>query len=248
MHHLTLQFPFRLPPYLLSAFRGAINELVDPAAEVFHNHNNGAGPSAYHWDYPRIRYSLFRGRATVTGLGEGALAIMQHLLPALLEYPQLYINGTPYPVARFQCHQQELNLELADQPQPFGLHRWVALNKDNYRQWKQLESKEDARKILLGRALTGHLRTLAETLAPELDRQEIVAEVLRVDQQKRIRWHGTTLVGFNVVAESRLLSPLGLGLGRLVAFGFGEILPPRVYRQLLEVRNNSELATIEQMR
>lgn len=236
MQILTLSFPFRIPPYELPAFRGAVNELIDPSVEYFHNHNNSSGPTQFHWDYPKIRYSLFRGRATVTGIGEGALAMMQHLLPGLLELQHIWINGRAYPMAGFRVQQQQLECRLEDEVQPFGLHRWVALNKENYRHWKQLEGKEDARRVLLERALTGHLRTMAETLAPDLDRELITANILRVDQQKRIKWHKTQLVGFNVVAESRFVPPIGLGIGRSVAFGFGEVVPAEVYRQLLQVR------------
>lgn len=233
MQILTLTFPFRIPPYELTDFRRAVNHCVDRKAEHFHNHNNSDGPSPYHWDYPRIRYSLYCGRATVTGIGEGAMTLTRHLLPRLLSGEPLLINGRPYSVSGFQCEQRDIPLELLPTRQPFYLHRWVALNKDNYRQWKKLEGKENARQILLGRALTGQLRTLAESLAPEIDREEIVAEILSVDQQKRIKWHRTQLIGFNVIAQSRLLPPVGLGVGRSVSFGFGEVVPPQIYRRFL---------------
>lgn len=243
MQTLTLIFPFRLPPYALPALRGAINELVDPEGKLtdplatcFHNHKSRE--SAYfNWDYPKIRYSLYKGQATVTGIGPGVMAIMQYLMPRLFETNKLVINGKSYCTIGYRTCNDEINLTLQEEPEQFGLHRWVALNNANYRQWKKLEGKPEARQMLLQRSLTGHLRAMAESLAPEIDREAIVAKVIRVDQQKRINWHKAQLVAFNVVAESRLVPPIGLGIGRSVAFGFGEVVPADVYYRLLEVRD-----------
>lgn len=243
MQTLTLTFPFRLPPYELPALRGAINELVDPKGELtdpiatcFHNHQSRKNPY-FVWEYPKIRYSLYRGKATVTGIGPGVMAIMQYLMPRLLETRELWINGQPYNTTGFRTAHGEVELVLQDEPRRFGLHRWVALNNVNYRQWKKLEGKPEARQMLLQRALTGHLRAMAESLAPEIDREAIEAKVISVDQQKRINGYKTQLVGFNVVAETRLVPPVGLGVGRSVAFGFGEVVPASVYYRLLEVRD-----------
>ena len=161
MKILTLIFPFGIPPYALSAFRGAINELVEPKSAYFHNHNNDSGDGYLHWDYPRIRYSLYKGHAAVTGIEEGILPLITELLPRLLAVDYLLIDGQPYGVAGFRLEQREAALQWCDEPQAFGMHRWVALNKANYRQWKKLEGNDEARKLLLGRALTGQLGSIS---------------------------------------------------------------------------------------
>ena len=242
MIHLTLTLPFRLAPYQLPALRGAVNELLGQQEIGFHNHDNRPeAATPYRWNYPLIRYTLWRGRACVQGIGaEGAALLSTKLLPALLAQDRLGVAGRNYPVAGFRLEQHRHDLRLTDQTRVFNLHRWVALNQDNYRNWKNLEHRPAARQELLGRVLTGHLRLLAEALAPELPTEAITAEVLHVDHQKRVRWHGTQLVAFNVRAQSRLLPPPHLGLGRLVAFGFGEVTNSKQYERLTHQRTPND--------
>lgn len=230
MHHLTLTFPFRLPPYKIPEFRRAVIGLIPAEVELFHNHR---GAKHLHWDYPLVQYGLDRGRAAVSGLGTGAEVLLQYLVPALLERETLLIENEPAPANGFQLRQRELTFALSEAPLPFGLHRWVALNRTNYAVWQTIRRQPEAARALLGRALTGHLKVLARQCCPELPQEEITARVLQVDQQKKVRWHKGDRIAFNVVAESRLLPPYGLGLGRAVAFGFGEVMSPRKYARHL---------------
>lgn len=232
-----LTFPFPLHPGEIRHFRGAINELVGREATAFHNHcNEPDAPTEFVWDYPSIQYGVHKGRAAIRGIGPGAAALIRELLPQLLTLTTLSIGGEARPVTGFRMTSERWETQLADQPLPFGLHRWIALSKENYTAWKQLDGNDRARRMILERALTGHLRRQAALLAPEISIEAIEAEIIREDQRKKIVWHGVPLIGFNVVAKSRYLPPRGPGLGRLTAFGFGEAVGPERYDYLLRSR------------
>jgi len=247
MQQLTLTLPFRLPHHQLPAFRSAIIELTQRAEALFHNHPTDTAPHGS-WDYPLIRYTLIRGHAAVTGIGTGAELLTSCLLPQLLKNSSLTIRGINYATTGFRLSNRSFQLELSDEPFPLGVHRWVALNKENYQKWKGMDGQEAARKELLGNALTGHLRVIANQLTPEYASSDITANILRVDQVKKIRWQKADLIGFTVIAESRLRLPDGMGVGRLVAYGYGETMSPRIYKSALGIRKSKNCSPIMEKR
>lgn len=223
---LTLNLP--LHPGDLPGFRAAIAETVGFEHEIFHNHD-AKKPAGYgNWRYPLIQYGVRRGHATVTGIGSpGAEAVRRILLP-LLPF-SLAFAGRRVEIEEYEFREKAVDCSLTDTPTPFGLFGWLSLNKDNYAAWKQAPTEAD-RLAILGRALTGQLRSLARTLdiCPP---HQVEGRVLQVDNQKMIRWHGVQLVRFNAQVEANLQPPFSAGLGRMAAFGFGEILPVGIYRQ-----------------
>lgn len=235
MQQLTLTLPFRIPRHHLPAFRSAMIELTERTEPLFHNHPTNENPHGS-WDYPLIRYTLIRGHAAVVGLGAGATAMTNCLLAKLLGSPTITLRGITYSTTGFRLNNRVIDLKLSDEPFPLGLHRWVALNRDNYKKWKQFVGQKEARQQLLNTALTGHLRALAKRLEPDFLTDDIHAKILRVDQIKKIRWQKADLIGFTVVAESRLRIPDSLGVGRLVAYGFGASMSTQSYRRALGVK------------
>lgn len=233
---LTLKLPIH--PGDLPGLRACIADLVGFEHELFHNHDNSLPDSEHlHWGYPLVQYSVRRGYATITGLAAGAKAIESLLLPKLPE--SLTFGGQSWPVGEYQLHTHQVALEWSEEPLHYGISGWVGLNAENYQAWKA-DPDEDARKLVLSRAFTGHLRALGHGLGlPDFARA--IGEVTKVDNQKRIAWHGTQLVRFDIQVATNLSLPLGVGLGRSVAFGFGEIMSPSYYQQYLRVRKSRNL-------
>ena len=203
--------------------------MTQRAEPLFHNHPTEEAPRGS-WEYPLIRYTRVRGHPAIVGIGAGATALTNCLLPRLLETTALLIMGRKYACSGFRLNNRTLHFELGEETFPFGLHRWIGLNKDNYKKWKQVEDQKTARHELLSRTLTGHLRVLANQMVPDFSISDVEAHILRIDQIKKIRWQKADLIGFTVIAESRLRIPDGLGIGRLVAYGFGETKSPQAYR------------------
>jgi hypothetical protein len=140
--------------------------------------------------------------------------------------------GQTQKMSGFRMQERSFTLELHQTPQVYGLVGWLALNGDNYRKWKSAATPED-RTGVLNQALTGHLRVWAKAMGDE-HLEEIWGRVIRVDNQKRIRWHGAHLVRFHALIESTIALPYGIGLGRSAAFGFGEVLSVSDYERLIQ--------------
>jgi hypothetical protein len=241
MQIATLTFPFSLHPGDIPKFRGAIVNAVGLGHTLFHGHDNSEqGKTKYSNQYPLIRYTVQKGQAQIIGMGAGADAIIRYLLSAL---PSDLLLGERYcPTSGYQLKMEDWVPELQPEEYTFGLFRYIALNKKNYQAWKTLEGKDPARHELLGACVTGHLRALAETAAPELDRQQIAARILSVDKVKRIKWHNTPLVGFDLVACANFIPPFGLGLGRCHSFGFGEVCSRERYYRLTNKKTTRQQA------
>lgn len=236
MNQTTLTFPFHLHPGDIRGFRAAIVEQLGLGHRLFHGHDNSQpDETKYSNDYPLVRFCTHKGRAQIVGMGAGADAIIRHLLPVIPT--TLVFAKQPHDTAGWRLGTRVWEPKILTEYQSFGLYQWVALNSENYTAWKEHDGKESARRLILDRCLTGHLRALGETagLGKE-QRSRIVARVLRQDKVKKLNWHNTQLIGFNVVAEANFLPPYGLGLGRCHSFGFGEVCSERNYAALTQLK------------
>lgn len=238
MNLITLNFPFKLHPALIPNFRAAIVEQIGLGHNLFHGHDNSEqGVTKYSNEYPLIRFAVRKSRAQIVGIGLGADAIIRHLLPALPG--TLTIAGELYSTVGYFLKTGRWDAQVLSEYQSFGIHQWIALNKENYNAWKIHEHSEGARRLILDRCLTGHLRAAAESAGLSKEgRSRIVARVLRQDKVKRIKWHGTQLIGFSVVAEANFVLPFGLGVGRCHSFGFGEVCSEGSYKMLIKNYDN----------
>lgn len=231
MRLLTLTLDMPLHAADIPGFRSAMVELAGPENALFHGHNNEPGAvDPYVRDYPLVQYAVRRGRAALIGMEDGAQALRTVILPRLPS--QLDIAGINRPVGGFRVRDEELPLAVLEEPVAFGLAGWMALNADNFNRWKSADDPQ-ARLEMLHRALTGQLRAFAERM--QLPNYKAVeARVLRVDNQKRARWHGVDLVRFHVWAQANLLPPEGIHIGRAAAFGFGEVCYTGYHERLLQ--------------
>ncbi len=219
---LTLSLSVPLHSGDLPAFRGGIVELVGQEHEVFHNHDNASEHTDhFHFGYPLVQYSVKRKKATLVGLGAGADALQQVLIPKLFSH--LQFAGREYGFKGLQLQECHHDWQLLEAPQLFGLYGWLALNKANYEDWKS-NPHPDVRQQILNRALTGHLRVLAKAVGIH-ELEQVFGKVVQVDNQKRATFHGTQLVRFHALISSTLALPFGIHIGRAAAFGFGEVQP-----------------------
>lgn len=232
MHILHLNLNIPLLPYEIPALRGSIVELVGREHEIFHNHANAEGPEKHHYDYPLVQYSVHRGQAHLIGIGRGAEAIRQHLMPKL--FGTLHLAGRSHELTDVNAKNIQHEWKVTEEAQAYGLRGWLALNARNYQDWKAT-SLDVARLAVLNRAMTGHLRVMAKAMGVD-SIDQIHGQVLRVDNQKRIQFLGTQFVRFHVLFNSTLVLPHHIGLGRSAAFGFGEVQPVAVYQKYTQRR------------
>ncbi|SEQ59994.1 CRISPR-associated endonuclease Cas6 [Neolewinella agarilytica] len=239
MQIVTLTFPFSLHPGDIPKLRAAIIGCLGTGHHLFNGFDNSEqGVEKYSNAYPLVEYSVYKGKARIQGIGTGADAILRYLLTAL---PDDLLIGERYcRTTDFKLEVSTWTPELLPEQFTFGLYQYLPLNKKNYKAWKALEGNEPARLELLGSCLTGHLRALAETADPNLDRKQIEARILSVDKVKMTRWHGNQFVTFNLVACANFIPPFGLGVGRCHSFGFGEVCGKERYARLSASRRQSK--------
>jgi len=235
---LTLTLDLQLHAGEIPAFRGSIIELVGAEYDIFHNHDNSSeNTDHFHYGYPLVQYSVKRRKATLVGLDAGADALQQVLIPKLMG--QLQFAGRTHWFNGLQLQEQRHAWQLLEEPQQFGLYGWLALNQENYKDWKAYALPE-TRIPILERALTGHLRVLAKAVGiGELE--QVFGKVVQVDNQKRAAFHGTQMVRFHALIESSLALPFGLCIGRAAAFGFGEVQPVAVYQRMMSLQPKTKL-------
>jgi hypothetical protein len=243
----SITFNFQLHPGNIRGFRAAIVETLGLGHHLFHGHDNSElGVTKYSNAYPLIRFCIHHGRPRIIGMGAGADAIQRHLLPVLPD--TLTIRGETYFSNDFEWQSHQWKPSITNEFQTFYLYQWVALNQKNYNRWKVTEGEPFVRRALLDQAITGHLRALAENSDPSIDRNLIVGKVMRQDRIKKIDWHGTQFVGFDVQVMANFVPPLSLGLGRCHSFGFGEVCTEQDYNKLIakKTRKPEKKVTIPQ--
>ena len=189
--------------------------------------------SHHHYQYPLIQYQVYRGQACIIAMGTGRNAIYQHLLPKLPT--TLHFANQTHSLKEFNLEEKTYQWSIHNEPITYGLIHWLALNQNNYIEWKNTVIEKD-RQLIFKRAITGHLRCFAESLGIE-NTNMVTGNILRIDRVKKMHWHGQSFVGFNAIIQSTLSLPAGPGLGRCVAFGFGEIMDKKGYDRWIKHRS-----------
>jgi hypothetical protein len=146
----------------------------------------------------------------------------------------LRILGQARPIGDYRVHTREWEPALLPQAQNLGLLHWQALNNRNYAEWKNAQDEATALAIL-NRAIYGQLKRIADDLDLPFG-QAIEAEVISIDNRRKVNWHGADLLRFDVLVRSNFHPAEGMGVGRLAAFGFGECLSEAHYLHAREVQ------------
>jgi len=203
----------RLEPRDIPKLRGFFAHKY-PSLPLFHNHLPDEG---YDYKAPRIQYRVIERHPALVAFGEGIELVKQ----AFLEVDELVINGRA-----ITSNEREISLREADFGQCAAYHHyyfsspWMALNKDNYRIYRDLDDFQ--RKQLLKRILKSNLKTISkgfEYTIPNLDD-------IHTDgwfQPLKVNYHNQPMQCFSGEFTTNFLIPDHLGLGGKVSRGFGVV-------------------------
>ncbi len=165
--------------------------------------------------YPRVQFKSLGRSLLALGLQEGADFVERHCRVA-----ELVLAGKRVRV--WQCLIQRAQEPFGPTEQPVlyqFLTPWVALNKENYRSYKHLDST-DGRMELLGRVLVGNVLSAATglglTIASRLTSQVVLDEA-------PVSLKGEAMTGFMGNFSVNFDLPDYLGLGKGAGRGFGTV-------------------------
>ncbi len=230
---LTLTLSHRIRPHEIARWRGAFLEMIGWENELFHNHQNQefSGQKVFstqvlksaklHHRYPLIQYYENQGKGTITGINEGAEALLK-----ILNNKKLTIrwNGRSKDLKIVRVQQGAHQFKILQAPRKYQLHKWMALTQKNYELWKNA-SGLDVRVHLLNKLLVNHLIGTLKQLNWRWPAGSLQAHLDLLHQMKAIRHKGISLEIFDVTFSSNAQLPTGLAIGKGVSHGYGIITP-----------------------
>jgi hypothetical protein len=207
-------FPeIRIYPRQIPVFRGAVASWAE--TPLFHNHLD---TSQLSYRYPLIQYRSVEGRGCIYGFQEGTHALQQVLFrpgdhKLMSKIGQLDLNY-------YSIVNERHELNLTENWIAYYLNDWLALNADNYLEWKQ-NPRLVHRVGLLENVLTAHLLSFASGIGWRLPEGGLQVELMDIYHHRKVKVHGTDSIAFNIRYRSNLNLPDGIALGRAVSHGFG---------------------------
>ncbi len=165
--------------------------------------------------YPLVQFKSLGRSLLAVGLQEGADFVEAHCQVA-----DLALAGKKIRV--WQCLLQR-------SPAPFGhadgtvsyrfLTPWIALNRDNYRSYRALDSP-DAKMDLLARVLVGNILSAAKGVGLTVSERLVARVVL---DEVPVSLKGETMTGFTGNFSVNFDLPDYIGLGKGASRGFGTV-------------------------
>jgi hypothetical protein len=218
LRQLSVTFDLCLSAPEINAFRGAIATKVGFEHDLFHNHApEDATNFAYR--YPLIQYRLRTdGKPMLVCLNDGVDAIQ-----ALFAQPDwsILLNGEP---RNLRIFDMQLFEHQALQTEKLGftytLHNWQALNQAAHTEFKTL--KPDERPAFIQTKLVNAILNFGRGVNWHFD-QPVLVEQIGNYRRTDGSVHGTILDVYTVSFRTNTRLPVGVGLGKAAARGFGEL-------------------------
>jgi Cas6b C-terminal domain/Cas6b N-terminal domain len=217
---LAVSFDTEIKPWEIARFRGAVAQKVGLEHEWFHNHDNAEG--GFHHRYPLIQYKIDTH-------GRQMRPMMLCLDDCIEEAHHLFsqadwtlrIGGTRHDLRIARLHVDQINLNVWEQPFTYRLHKWRALNSENFREWQQLRGQAE-KFDFLDNLLASHIFSFARGVGWTPDRRFEVKITQRL-KEEWVSFKGIKMLAFTVEFTANVSLPDYIGLGAGVSEGFGVV-------------------------
>ncbi len=225
---LAVSFDTHIKPWELKRFRGAIAHKVGLEHEWFHNHDNsspsaeGATRQKYHHRYPLIQYKIdTHGRQMRPMLLclDDCIEEAHHLFSQNDWTVHLGPDTHHLKIARL--HVDQINLNVWERDFPYRIHKWRALNNDNYKEWQQLDGIIE-KTAFLERLLTAHVLAFARGVGWELDKRFDLT-ITNMIKEEWVSFKEIKVLAFTLEFKANVSIPNHVGLGKGAGEGFGVV-------------------------
>jgi hypothetical protein len=238
MRLLAVSFDTDIKPWEINRFRGAVARKVGLEHEWFHNHDNSpqsgslqsGSPQAseeedkprYHHRYPLIQYKIdTHGRQMRPML----LCLDDCIEEAHHFFSQsdwsIQIGNEHHEMRIARLHVDQINLNVWETPFLYRMHKWRALNSDNFREWQHLEGIAE-RMSFLENILAAHILSFARGVGWELDKRFEV-KITKLLKEEWVSFKKIKMLAFTIEFKANLSIPDFIGLGQGAGEGFGVV-------------------------
>lgn len=217
---LKILFNTPLLPYEIPAFRAAVIEKAGKEHILFHNHLDN---EKYLYGYPVIQYKSIKGKAAIVCIDYGTDEIYK-LFNKKDNHIRIGNEKRPLEIVKVLVNQYNMN--TWDKTFHYKLHNWIALSPENYKKYHTLQSDLDREKML-EKILIGNIISMAKGIKWQVE-NPIKLKIDKIDLQKLVGFKDNKLEAFNVIFRTNVFLPSGIGLGKSVSFGFGNITQHKV--------------------
>ena len=244
---LAVSFDTEIKPWELKQFRGAIAHKVGLEHEWFHNHDNSLQSSVgseqlavgseqdadgspqvtkYHHRYPLIQYKIdTNGRQMRPMLLclDDCIEEAHHLFSQ--SDWSVYIGHKKHDLKIARLHVDKINLNVWEQPFRYRIHKWRALNAENYKVWQRLDGVV-AQTAFLENLLAAHILSFARGVGWTLD-QRFKVTITKLMKEEWVSFKNIKVLAFTLEFKANVSLPNYIGLGKGAGEGFGVVRKQR---------------------
>ena len=218
---LAVSFDTNIQPYQLPAFRGAIAAKVGWEHDWFHNHDNENGGTFNR--YPLIQYKLdtYQGQMRPMLLClDNAIEEAHHFFSQPDWTVDLRSDTHNLKIAKLNINQYTLN--TWQRPFSYRIHKWQAMNADNYKKYQLLRGIVE-RTSFLETLLKNQILSFAKGVEWDLT-EDFTVKLLSMPKEEWVQYkqRQKTLV-FTLDFEANVSLPDFIGLGKGASRGLGVV-------------------------
>jgi hypothetical protein len=217
---LEVAFDTEIQPYQLNQFRGAIARKAGLEHDLFHNHDNENG--GFHNRYPLIQYKLDTHKGQMRPM---LLCLEDGIEEAHHFFSQpdwsVNLNGDKHTLRVARLNVNRYTLNVWEQNFQYRLHKWMALNSDNYNEYKKLVGIRERFEFLEQR-LSNHIISFASGMGYRFDKPFEI-KIIDAKDPQWVSFKKVKVLVFTIDFQSNISLPNFIGLGKGSSMGLGVV-------------------------
>jgi hypothetical protein len=212
---LSVTFDNEIKPYEIEAFRGSVIHKAGLEHDIFHNHTSD-GKTINR--YPLIQYKQIKNKPCIFCIEQGVDEI--HHFFTNKDWT-VHISGRKLDLKIDRLDLKSFTMQVWNKTFDYTITDWIALNRENYRKYKELE-EEEHKKALLRSVLIGNIISMAKSIKWDVDKtiELTISNILRI---KPVNFKNNKLIAFDVQFRCNVFLPVFIGLGKGASHGMGVI-------------------------